>query len=284
MEFEIGVICGKCDRYSPVGTGRCVCGNELTLFKPLSKSSTSSPSIQAEVVPSSAPGASSSPGVSYFAQLSQEELMEQARNYVCLSCSAPVPLGHKFCGRCGLGVPPEILDARTLFFSDMQDSSKAKLVLIRGEGAEGLSYHLRADKHVAGRTGNLQFPDDPFISDRHATFLYRNDKLVVQDENSVNGVYVRIRGGVQVVAGDTFLAGEQLFRIQANIVSNDPPAEDGTYFYASPKHPGPFRIVQLFQGNIPGIVVCARSSSLQIGREGGDLNFPSDPYMSGTHC
>ena len=98
--------------------------------------------------------------------------MEQARNYVCRSCSASVPVGHKFCGRCGAGVPPEILNARTIFFSDMQNPAKAKLVLIRGEGMEGLSYHLRADQHLAGRTGTLQLPDDPFISPKHANFFY----------------------------------------------------------------------------------------------------------------
>ena len=32
------------------------------------------------------------------------------------------------------------------------------------------------------------------------------------------------------------------------------------------------------------MTVCARTSSLQIGREGGDLNFPMDLYMSGSHC
>lgn len=210
--------------------------------------------------------------------------MEQARNFVCPSCSASVPVGHKFCGRCGTGVPPEILNARTLFFSDMQNPAKAKLVLIRGEGMEGLSYHLRAEEHIAGRNGNLQFPDDPFISARHANFFYRNNKLVVRDEESRNGVYIRIRGSVEITIGETFLAGEQVFKIEPNDVTADPPAEDGTFFYSSPKHPGPFRIVQIFQGGARGMTVCARSSSLQIGREGGDLNFPGDPYMSGTHC
>lgn len=210
--------------------------------------------------------------------------MEQARNYVCRSCSASVPVGHKFCGRCGAGVPPEILNARTMFFSDMQNPAKAKLVLIRGEGMEGLSYHLRADQHLAGRTGTLQLPDDPFISPKHANFFYRDDKLVVSDEGSLNGVYIRVRGSVEVKLGDTFLAGEQLFKIEDNSVIPDAPGPDGTYFYSSPKHPGPFRIVQIFEGGHPGMVVCARGSSLQIGREGGDLNFPGDPYMSGTHC
>jgi len=284
MDFEIGVVCGRCDRFSPMGTEWCSCGHELALFKSLQKSSARLPTSQDVVVASPVEVSSRPRANSYFAQLSEEELMEQARNYVCLSCSAPVPMGHKFCGRCGEGVPPEILDLRTIYFSDMQNPAKAKLVLIRGEGAEGLSYHLRADKHLAGRAGNLPLPDDPFISDRHANFYYRDDKLVVQDEHSANGVYYRIRGAVRVNMGDTFLAGEQLFRIEPNTIVNDPPSEDGTYFFASPKHPGPFRIVQVFEGGVRGMTVCARASSLQIGREGGDLNFPGDPYMSGTHC
>lgn len=339
MDPELTVVCSKCERFSPIGTRHCVCGNDLSLvrfpsfvpppratsvppahahiyygstssrvprisdaFAPdsIAKSvaqsmdesygaSTSTPNSYArnakDVVASKhARGYARSGTASRRVQLSQEQLMEQAKNYVCTFCSSPVPIGHKFCGRCGTGVPEEILEARTLFFSDMQNPAKAKLVLIRGEGAEGLSYHLRADNHYAGRIGNLQFPDDPFISDRHANFFYRDNKLVVSDEDSLNGVYIRIRGAVQLQMGDTFLAGEQVFRVEPNEIVDDPPDTDGTYFYSSPKHPGPFRIVQLFEGGCSGMVVCARTQSLQIGREGGDLNFPGDPYMSGTHC
>lgn len=32
------------------------------------------------------------------------------------------------------------------------------------------------------------------------------------------------------------------------------------------------------------MTVCARAPSLLVGREGGDLNFPGDLYMSGSHC
>ena len=34
--------------------------------------------------------------------------MDQAKNFVCRSCSTPVPVQHKFCGRCGAAVPPRI--------------------------------------------------------------------------------------------------------------------------------------------------------------------------------
>ncbi len=215
---------------------------------------------------------------------SVEELMDQAKNFVCRSCSTAVPLGHKFCGRCGAAVPPEILQARTQFFGQLQAPGKAKLILIRGEGVEGLSYQLNAEQHVVGRTGQLVFPDDPFVSPKHANFFYRNGKLVVKDEGSVNGVYLRVKGAVDVQADDSFLAGEQVFRIDATPKANDQPGPDGTYFYSSPKHQSPFRITQILQGGAGGMTVCARGSSLQIGREGGDLNFPSDLYMSAAHC
>lgn len=210
--------------------------------------------------------------------------MEQARNYVCRSCSSGVPMGHKFCGRCGEAVPPEIVSAQTLYFGDMQNPAKAKLILIRGEGMDGLSFHLKAEQHIVGRDGQLPFPDDPFVSRRHANFFYRNGKLVVRDEGSLNGVYIRVRGTVEITPGDMILAGEQLFRLEMNPRAADGQEPDGTYFYSSPKHPSSFRLVQILQGGSTGMAVCARGNALQIGREGGDLNVPGDLYMSGSHC
>jgi pSer/pThr/pTyr-binding forkhead associated (FHA) protein len=218
------------------------------------------------------------------ARLSLEELMEQAKNFVCASCSTPVPMGHKFCGRCGAAVPPEILATRTQFFSSLQSPGKAKLILIRGEGSEGLSYQLNAEHHLVGRQGQLVFPDDPYVSPKHADLFYRDGKLVVRDEGSLNGVYVRVRGSVDVVAGDHFLAGEQVFRVDATPKATDGPGADGTYFYSSPKHQSPFRIVQILQGGATGMTACARAAGVQIGREGGDLNFPTDLFMSASHC
>jgi pSer/pThr/pTyr-binding forkhead associated (FHA) protein len=323
MDLEIGIACGQCDTYSPMSTPSCpACGHDLSLFAGKSASSSSSnkkvnpsgtklakmsmgPPVGSRPAPddrSQAPSSAPSgvhtkvdsdvpPHISEgslvespYAHLSQEELMEQARNYVCKTCSTPVPQGHKFCGRCGESVPPEILGARTLFFSDMQNPAKAKLILIRGEGMDGLSFHLKAEQHVVGRNGQLVFPDDPFISPKHANFFYRDGRLVVRDEGSLNGVYLRVRGTIELVPGDQFLAGEQLFRLDVTPRASDGPEQDGTYFYSSPKHTSPFRVTQILQGGMPGMVVCARANALQIGREGGDLNFPGDLYMSGSHC
>lgn len=300
---EVGVVCGQCDMWSPLGTTVCsTCANELSLFVTPRTSAPPARHSGRPATTSAAPSGSRSSGIfrpetekpnhsgayaftkNEFADLSQEELMEQARNYVCHSCSSGVPSGHKFCGRCGTAVPPEILNAQTLFFGDMQNPAKAKLILIRGEGMDGLSFHLKAEQHIVGRNGQLVFPDDPFVSPKHANFFYRDGKLVVRDEGSLNGVYIRVRGTVDISPGDTFLAGEQLFRLDPTPRASDGQDPDGTYFYSSPKHPSPFRLTQVLQGGAIGMTVCARGTSLQIGREGGDLNFPMDLYMSGSHC
>jgi len=322
MEIELGIVCGSCDLYSPMKTAKCSgCGHDLALYakgqgpRP-SRAQAASPvqqvlddsSIPSSMfgdrlkprarissgkmgavrdAPSPEPGPVGPPaaaGSAARAGMSLEELMEQAKNFVCRSCSTPVPMGHKFCGRCGAAIPVEIMNARTQFFGQLQVPGKAKLILIRGEGVEGLSYQLNADQHVVGRNGQLVFPDDPFVSPKHANLFYRNGKLVVRDEGSLNGVYLRVRGTVDVQPADHFLAGEQLFRIDAAPKLADGPAPDGTYFYSSPKHLSPFRITQILQGGSAGMTVCARNTGLQIGREGGDLNFPTDLYMSASHC
>ena len=338
MNFELGIVCGRCDWYSPMGTAECIsCGGNLFLGQPDPPAPLSQPPIDtvlpaflagdlrprrsssnrrlvAAAAATPVPGlqgmrgshavraqegesaVSSSgaldrntsdslrPGQVVGGESSLEELMDQAKNFVCKSCSTPVPLGHKFCGRCGAAVAPEILNLRTQFFGQLQAPGKAKLILIRGEGIEGLSYQLNAEQHVVGRNGQLVFPDDVFVSPRHANLFYRGGKLVVRDEGSLNGVFWRVRGSIEVSIGDLFLAGEQVFRLEGPPKANDGPAPDGTYFYSSPKHQAQFRIIQILQGGAQGMCVAARGTALQMGREGGDLNFPADLYMSASHC
>jgi pSer/pThr/pTyr-binding forkhead associated (FHA) protein len=191
--------------------------------------------------------------------------------------------GHKFCGRCGAPVPEDVISAQTRYFSDMQNPDKARLILIRGDGMDGLSYHLKAEQHILGRSGQLEFPDDEFISPRHANFFYRDRHLVIRDEDSLNGVYYRIRGSVEVAAGDQFMAGDQVFRVDPSPNPSDGVDQEGTYFYSSPKFPSTFRISQVLIGGAVGMTVCARGHSLTVGREDCDLNFPQDFYISPRH-
>ncbi len=210
--------------------------------------------------------------------------MDQTRHYICKSCMTAVPRGHKFCGRCGEPVPDDVLGFQTQFFSDMQDPAKARLILIYGENMEGLSYHLKADQHVVGRNGQVEFPNDQFVSPTHANFFYRNNRLVVRDEGSLNGVYVRIKGTAPIAPGDTFMAGDHVFRLDLTPKSADATDSDGTFFYASPKQHTGFRVSQVFSGGALGLTICSASNTISVGREDNDLNFSDDPHLDEKHC
>lgn len=210
--------------------------------------------------------------------------MEQARYYVCKSCFSQVPSGHKFCGKCG--TPTEFGEEglETDFYGAMQAPGKAKLILIKGEGMDGISYHLNSDEHVAGRSeGAILFTDDKWLSPRHANFFYRDGDLFVRDEGSLNGIFFRVRGSNPIDFGTLFMAGEQVFQVERTESYDDAPTPDGTYFYSSPRHESPFKLIQVLQGGVSGMVVHAREGRIIIGREGCDMNFPNDPYLSGHH-
>ena len=210
--------------------------------------------------------------------------MDQAKHYVCESCMTPIPSGHKFCGTCGASVPEHVLTPKVAFFSEMQNRAKARLLLVRGDGMDGLSYHLKAEQHIVGRSGQIEFSKDPFVSPRHANLFYRDGHLVVRDEGSLNGVYFRVRGTVELAPGDQFICGEQLFRVEPTPRTADAPDADGTFFYSSPRQVGPFRVIQLLEGGAAGAMVNAESTTIGIGREGQDLNFIDDLHMSLHHA
>ncbi len=206
---------------------------------------------------------------------------------VCTSCGADVPSVHKFCGKCGnpmAGPPPEGT-AKTAFLGSMPGAGKAKLILIRGEGMDGVSYHLNAAEHLAGRkSGAILFPEDNYLSPRHANFFYEGGRLHARDEGSLNGIFTRVREPALLRDGDVFLAGEELLRVDLTGFAGHLVGPDDTHFFASPPPPSPYCITQIFEGGRAGLRLHARDESISIGREGCDLNFGQDRFISGRHC
>jgi len=209
--------------------------------------------------------------------------MEQARTFVCRACSTPIPLQHKFCGRCGAPVPPEFQTSKTMFFGQLQAPGRAKLVVVRGEGIEGMSYQLVADAHVIGRTGQIALADDPFVAPKHAELVYRGNTLVVRDLGSKNGVYLRVREPVEARAGDHVLAGDEVFRFELLAAPANGPDPDGTFFSGTPWKAASFRLLQVLEGGADGTAVASRDGAITVGREGCDFNLPADPFLSTQH-
>jgi pSer/pThr/pTyr-binding forkhead associated (FHA) protein len=187
--------------------------------------------------------------------------------------TSPLPQAAKGVGR------------STLMFGGAHQSARAKLTLIRGDGEDGVSFTLAGDEHTAGRGEcPISFPDDPFLSPTHANFLYRGKELVVRDEGSLNGVYVRIAGSVELAPGATVLVGEQVLTVARAGQSEDLPDAEGTYYSASMPRAATLEIRQHLRGGAMGWVYRFAGDSAVVGREGNDINFPEDPFISGRHA
>ena len=145
-------------------------------------------------------------------------------------------------------------------------------------------YDLPEAPSVLGAAGAVSLPGERFCHPREASLTVRNGRLLLEDLEGGNGVFLRIRTPIELEIGDEFVVGDQLLRIERNPVPNDGPDPDPTYFYSSPKWPSSFRVTQMFEGGALGCCVVARGNTLQIGSAVGDLVFPDDPLVGEQHC
>jgi hypothetical protein len=159
-----------------------------------------------------------------------------------------------------------------------------KLSVVRSMGGGPAVYQPKGTEAIIGSAGGIVLPNEPFCHPREAAIRYRNGRLWLHDFEAGNGVFLRIRGAVELGPGDEFIVGDQLLRIERNPVPKDGPDPGPTYFYSSPKWVSSFRVVQIFIGGGLGACVLARGTTLQIGSAYGDFVFPSDPLVSEQHC
>lgn len=303
--MDVGLVCDSCSTFNPIGVPQCSrCGAALSLDKlPPGQSSNQSPGPS----PSQPPGQPPAPSSSQPAR--QPPASEARRGYVDDTMARvrhDIPDDEPGTGTLIRGTPERAASTppappvehtirstsdkprsprRTQLFGAMQEAH-AKLVLIKGGGQAGVSFTLAGDEHLIGRHDTaIVFEDDPFLSPLHANFLYRFGALMVRDEGSTNGVYIRIQGEVPIHFGDRFLVGEQVLEVQATPDTGAPePIDDGTYFFASPRRPSHFRVVQRLLGGETGLAYRALAPRAGIGREGNDIDFPDDPFISGRHA
>ena len=198
--MDVGLVCDRCSTASAMGTPRCGrCDESLSLEPEKTETRVGIQALRAPAPP------------------------DPAAAVVCGECSAAVPTGQRFCGNCGARVDlsqrrpasaPDKSGRSTAFFSAIQ-GARARLTVISGEGLDGVSFTLAGSEHLAGRVDcPILFPEDPYLSPVHANFFYRGNQLVVRDEDSVNGVYVRVAGTVPVVEGTRVMVGEQILEIR----------------------------------------------------------------------
>ena len=140
-----------------------------------------------------------------------------------LRITAPQALVHDDLFVCGdsvfrLGSDPAVLadERMPLFHAPGEPPFRGTVTRILEDGSDGEVFALRRFPFVFGREdGEAHFPNDRFMSRRHAELRWEDGRLMLVDLGSRNGTYIRREDDLRLHDGDILLIGRQLLRIEA---------------------------------------------------------------------
>lgn len=209
-------------------------------------------------------------------------------NPTCASCGVPLLPPFRFCGACGKPAPASpaghATDPRVAHPASSPSPARFRLVTRRSDGAPGATFALTQADSLCGRTeGDIRLAEDPTVSPRHARFTQGRGVLHVEDLGSVNGTFLRLRAPCRVRVGDELRLGRQLLRLEP--MPRPARSDDrGVHPWGTRDAGCRFRLSQLIEGGGLGEVFALRDGENGVGREAGEVTFPSDRYVSARHA
>lgn len=193
----------------------------------------------------------------------------------CSRCGSKLSADSKFCAICGA---PRVTStpART------GAKPRVALRIVRADGGPEAHVPMQGEQLVCGRRGDLSIGDDPFVADAQARFFFASGRLAVEDVGGGNGVFVRIRQERDVGAGGELRIGRQRLLVEAI----PPPAMSptGALMWGSPDPGVRFLLVQILEGGVRAAAFPLKEGDNALGREVGDVTFPTDGFVSGRHA
>jgi pSer/pThr/pTyr-binding forkhead associated (FHA) protein len=148
------------------------------------------------------------------------------------------------------------------------------------------SFPLAVKSTTIGRSAaDVVFPDDQFMSPTHVRIERTGDEFTIVDTDSLNGVYLRIRDSSVVYPDDQFMVGHQVLRV-CN-VDHDQRRESqsgGVFVFGTPLNHAWGQLVLVGRGGVEGDRYFLRDQTVTLGREEGDIVFPTDPFVSRRHA
>ena len=266
------VICGKCKKALPPGSKFCgFCGAPIPPPAPAPERAVAPPA------PAEAPSKRPQSAAPAEATPEMQPPSQSAKKAEQHAPTVPTPVP---------GGSPQ----GTQIFSGLKVVKiDASIVEIKSDDSPGKTIRIVKDTLI-GRTGcDLSFPNDALLSQRHASLNKREGKLVLKDLGSQNGTFVKQRQDTELLPGDVFVLGRELFRFTTTRMEEAPQQNGmGTAVMSGAPNlqTGPVT-AKLEHIQLSGDVVKEWSldkPETNIGRTTGDLTFSDDPYMSGKHA
>lgn len=160
--------------------------------------------------------------------------------------------------------------------------AQVSLRIVRADGGPESTVPMTGEQLLCGRHGDLSLPDDPFVADTQVRFFFSGGRLAVEDVGGGNGVFLRIRNEREVGVGGEVRVGRQ--RLLLEPVPAAAAGAGGAIQWGSPDPGVRFRIVQILEGGVRGAAFPLKDGENMLGRENGELAFPTDGFVSGRHA
>lgn len=203
----------------------------------------------------------------------------------CAKCSAQVPAGHVFCGVCGTPVAvaapaPPTPEA----FHEV-----GHLALIDDLGSESVRYPLRAGENHIGRSERCEipFPQDGLLASKHCIIDTGATPFRLEPRDFCNGTYLRISTPVELHHGDIIRVGQEVLRFER--IDDIEPELSGLsgrpQTVGCPMPRGVWgRLCQIGMARQVANAYLLSHRDVFLGRERGDILFPKDGFVSGSHA
>jgi len=212
-----------------------------------------------------------------------------AGTVACPQCGHVNGPGNRFCASCGynLGALAGVSPSAAPAAAAPTTSAGPTIVLtaLRADGSEAGTYRLPdAQTITLGRDTGSIFAGDSYLSPRHATFTRRGPQLSIKDEDSLNGVYLKLRPNEPCLLefGDLFRIGQEIIRLEE--LKGQGRSPDGVDRFGSPSKGYIGRLALVIGRDTTGNSFPIPERGVHCGRERGDILFSEDGYVSGLHC
>jgi hypothetical protein len=159
----------------------------------------------------------------------------------------------------------------------------AKLIMLGPDG-QPLGERLLSPGETLeiGRDCGPPWDEDAYLDRKHGSLVPGEDGIEVFDHGSLNGIFVKLHERAELQDGDQFRVGQELLLYED--LPEPTPTDDGTERMGSP-NPGYWgRLSLLVDPDSASAAYPIHGEGLTVGRENGDITFPGDGYVSGTHC
>ncbi len=196
----------------------------------------------------------------------------------CPHCRAQIPAGLATCPQCGTALTASAASAG----DPNAPRPKVQIRVVRADGGPESAVRMQADALTCGLQGDIPLKDDPFVAPVQARFFFSGPRLAIEDVGGGNGLFLRLRNEREVLAGGEVRLGRQ--RLLVEPIPAVAPSAGGAIAWGSPDPGFRFRLVQMLEGGIRGCAYPLKAGDNVLGRELGDITFPTDGFVSGRHA